>query len=265
VSGRQSTENSRSYDGVILGAGYAGLVAALRLGRQKWGLRVALVNSRAQFLERVRLQGSIVAPVTPRIVSISAFFAGTTIEFICGSVTSFNAEQRRIQITTDAQEREIAFDQAIYALGSHVDVDNVPGVSEHAYRLDPGDSPRSAAALRSRLHQSADRPVRVIAVGGGPTAVEAAGDRESRSRGGHQQAGDLQALAHARPACIRRIESKPTWSFIRDTRHRNRPGRYHAHSAPHFRNGGRIKSRSNLWPDCGASPRERFIALCRSA
>jgi NADH dehydrogenase len=176
VSGRQSTENSRSYDVVILGAGYAGLIAALRLGRQKWGLRVALVNSRAQFLERVRLQESIVAPVTPRIPSISAFFAGTTIEFICGSVTSFNAEQRRIQITTDAQEREIAFDQAIYALGSHVDVDNVPGVAEHAYRLDSGDSPRSAGALRSRLHQSADRPVRVIAVGGGPTAVEAAGE-----------------------------------------------------------------------------------------
>jgi NADH dehydrogenase len=133
-------------------------------------------NPRAQFLERVRLQESIVAAVTPRIPSISAFFVGTTIEFICGSVTSLNAEQRRIRIATDTQEREIAFDQAIYALGSHVDVDNVPGVAEHAYRLDPGDGPRAAAALRSRLHQRADRPVRVIAVGGGPTAVEAAGE-----------------------------------------------------------------------------------------
>ena len=176
MSATQTTGNISSYDVVILGAGYAGLIAALRLGRQKWGLRVALVNPRAQFLERVRLQESMVAPVTPRIPSISAFFAGTTIEFICGSVTSLNAEQRRIRIATDAQEREIAFDQSIYALGSHVDVDNVPGVAEHAYRLDPGDGPRSAAALRSRLHQSADRPLRVIAVGGGPTAVEAAGE-----------------------------------------------------------------------------------------
>jgi len=33
------------------------------------------------------------------------------------------------------QEREIAFDQAVYALGSHIDVDAVPGAAEHAYRL----------------------------------------------------------------------------------------------------------------------------------
>jgi NADH dehydrogenase FAD-containing subunit len=176
MNATQTPGNISSYDVVILGAGYAGLIAALRLGRQKWGLRVALVNPRAQFLERVRLQESIVAPVTPRIPSISEFFAGTTIEFICGNVASLNAEQRRIRITTDAQEREIAFDQAIYALGSHVDVDTVPGVAEHAYRLDAGDGPRSAAALQLRLHQRADRPLRVIAVGGGPLAVEAAGE-----------------------------------------------------------------------------------------
>ena len=170
MSATQTPGNISSYDVVILGAGYAGLIAALRLGRQKWGLRVALVNPRAQFLERVRLQESIVAPVTPRISSIAAFFAGTTIEFICGSVASLNAEQRRIRITTDAQEREIAFDQAIYALGSHVDVDNSPGVAEHAYRLrrcgrgcisariDRCASSRSAAVRQRSKQQAKSRP-----------------------------------------------------------------------------------------------------------
>jgi NADH dehydrogenase len=176
VGATQTTENFSSYDIVILGAGYAGLMAALRLSRQKSRLRIALVSIRDQFLERVRLQESIVAAVTPRIPSISAFVAGTNIEFICGSVTSLDADQRRIRIATDTQEREIAFDQAIYALGSNIDVDGVPGAAEHAYRLEAGDGPRSAAALRSRLRENADQSVRVITVGGAETAIEVAGE-----------------------------------------------------------------------------------------
>jgi NADH:ubiquinone reductase (H+-translocating) len=170
------TGTSLAYDVVILGSGYAGLMAALRLTQKRQELRIALVNASDAFLERVRLQESIVAPVAPRIPSISAFLAGTGIDFVCGEVTSLNADRRTIRIVSGTQAQEIAFDQAIYALGSRVDVDGVPGAADHAYRLEAAQGPRSPSALRSRLQGNAGRPIRVLTVGGAETAVEVAGE-----------------------------------------------------------------------------------------
>ena len=169
-------DSTRRYDVVILGAGYAGLMAALRLGRKKHDLRIALINASDQFLERVRLQESIVAEVKPRIPSISAFLAGSNIEFICGSIVSLDPNRGCVRIASNGADQEIAFERAIYALGSRVDVESVPGAAEHAYRLEAVEGPRSPSALRARLRENGNRPIRVIAVGGAETSVEVAGE-----------------------------------------------------------------------------------------
>src|SRR6266700_1731520 len=172
----ETTGTVRAYDVVILGAGYAGLTAALRLGRTRKRLRIALVNASDRFLERVRLQESIVTEVVPRIASISAFLAGTDIAFICGTVISLDADRRCIRIASEGQERDILFDEAIYAMGSRVDVEGVPGAADHAYRLEAAEGRRSPSALRTRLRENAGRPLRVVTVGGAETAVEVAGE-----------------------------------------------------------------------------------------
>jgi NADH:quinone reductase (non-electrogenic) len=149
-------DDVRKFDVVILGAGYAGLMAALRLNRKKQALRIALINVSDRFVERVRLQEGIVAEVEPRIPSISAFLAGTKVEFILGRVVSLDAELRLVRLEFEGANKEIAFDQAIYALGTRIDVGNVKGASEHAYRLEAIEGPRSPASLRARLQENGD-------------------------------------------------------------------------------------------------------------
>src|SRR5665213_2314640 len=151
-------------------------MAALRLRRSKEPLRIALISASDRFLERVRLQETIVTEVKPRIASISAFLAGTNIAFIRGTVTSLDAGRRCVAIACGGLGREIVFDEAIFALGSRIEVDGVPGAAEHAYRLEAGEGPRSASALRTRLRENGDRPIRVMTVGGAETAVEVAGE-----------------------------------------------------------------------------------------
>jgi NADH:ubiquinone reductase (H+-translocating) len=174
------------YNVVVLGAGYAGLMTALRLRRRQRGprrhepWRVALVNGSDQFIERVRLQEQISAPVAPRIPSISTLMAGSGIDFVHGSIVGLDPVRRCVRVESGGTTREFAFDRAVYAVGSRIALEGVPGAREHAYRLDGGDGPRDVGALRARLKQNGDRPLRVVVVGGHETGIEVAGEIKTR-------------------------------------------------------------------------------------
>jgi NADH dehydrogenase len=169
--------DGKTYDLVILGAGYAGLMAALRIaGRRRRPQRIALVNERDGFVERVRLQEQLSHPVAPRIASLPALLAGRDIDFMRARIEALDADGRTLRLAQDDGVREIGFARAIYALGSRIDRDAVPGVAEHAYCLDPGEDARSVAALRARLDAAGQHSLRVLVIGGGTTATEVAGE-----------------------------------------------------------------------------------------
>jgi NADH dehydrogenase FAD-containing subunit len=203
------TTSTCFYDVVILGAGYAGLMAALGLTGRTSLSRVALVSESDAFVERIRLQEAVAGPVAPRLPPLSALFAKSKVTFLLGRVRALDPVNRRVHVDAGRDRIEVGFTRCIYALGSLVDAESVPGVAEHAYRLDRGDGARSVAALRAKLAESAGQAVRVTVVGGANTATEAAGEIKatwpsaevtmlSRSRVGDFKKGpDLERMVRA--------------------------------------------------------------------
>jgi NADH dehydrogenase len=151
---------------LILGGGYAGLQAAIRLaGKARGKAQITLVNAVNTFVERIRLHQRA-ANQTLKQHSIPALLKGTGINFVQGWVNELNPTQREIKVNTETDIQMLSYDVLIYALGSFIDCDNAVGVREHAYALTPDDM----TELRNKLANSE----RLLIVGGGLTGIEAA-------------------------------------------------------------------------------------------
>lgn len=156
---------------VVVGGGYAGMIAALRVaGRTRQRAAVTLVNGSDTFVERIRLHQ---AATGPAVIAhpIRRMLRGTGVAFMRGWVRGLHPEQRVVQVETDAGAVFLPYDCLIWAPGSSVDMETVPGVREHAHALG-GDA--AAHALRRALPEMATMGGRLIVCGGGLTGIEAA-------------------------------------------------------------------------------------------
>jgi NADH dehydrogenase FAD-containing subunit len=152
---------------LILGAGYAGLTAALRLSRRAGNAaRVTVVNGSDGFVERVRLNQLAAGRELP-VRSISKLLAHRGATLLRGWAQDMDLERR----TLDVDGRQVGYDSLLIALGSRTDVTRVPGAAEHAHRLDADGQARLRAALGA-LPEGA----RVVVAGGGLTAIEGASE-----------------------------------------------------------------------------------------
>ncbi|GAA1288407.1 oxidoreductase [Planotetraspora silvatica] len=156
---------------VVLGAGYAGAIAAGRLAKRlrREDVAITLVNAEPDFVERVRMhQLATGQDLTPR--PFSEMFAGTGVELRLAKVTGVDVDHKTVAVNDANGAEELAYDTLVYALGSGWNAQGVPGTAEHAYEIAgrPG-----ALRLRERLARL-DGGQTVVVVGGGLTGLEAA-------------------------------------------------------------------------------------------
>lgn len=159
-------QTRNTFDILILGGGYAGLMTALRLGNRGLGGKVTLVNGLPDFVERVR-HHQLGAGTAPPRRSITRMLRGTGVRFVAGRVTELDLERRVARLVGDG---DLAFERLVFALGSVGDTGAVPGVREHASVI--GDE-SGALRLRAQLARGARE---VVVVGGGPTGIETAAE-----------------------------------------------------------------------------------------
>ena len=157
---------------VVLGAGYAGLMAAMRLAKKTdASVAITLVNASDTFQERVR-NHQLAARQPLRRHALADFLHGTRIQFLQGIVTALQPSLRQVMVQTEGGIQPMAYDYLVYALGSFVKTEGVPGAPEYAYTLDHA----STLALAERLPDVAARSGRLLVVGGGNTGVEVASE-----------------------------------------------------------------------------------------
>jgi NADH:quinone reductase (non-electrogenic) len=161
---RQQDEQHRI---VVLGAGYTGLMCAIRVARRsrRYHGQVTLVGPSPRFTERLRMHQTATGQRLAE-VSIPDLLTGTGVDFVQGWASRIDPVARTVQV--DGAGR-LTYDTLVYAIGSVTDVSAVPGADTHAYTL---NDPQEATRLADRL---AEIPHGTVAVcGGGLTGIEAA-------------------------------------------------------------------------------------------
>jgi NADH dehydrogenase len=174
---------------VIIGAGFAGMYAALSSARLRDiqgvspdDLEIALIAPEPTLVVRPRLYEPKPETLTAPLLDV---LNAIDVDYIQGSAETINTDARTVQITTPKGSRKtLSYDRLVVATGSRLFRPNIPGLAEHGFSVDSLDD---AIALDRHLHGLADRPAingrdTVVVAGGGFTGIEAATGLPARLR-----------------------------------------------------------------------------------
>ncbi|MFE9764694.1 NAD(P)/FAD-dependent oxidoreductase [Streptomyces sp. NPDC005808] len=157
---------------VVIGGGYAGVMAANRLTRRD-DVTVTLINPRPAFVERIRLH-QLVGGSHEAVVDFRKVLADG-VRLVVDSVTRIDAAGRTVALASGGT---VGYDYLIYAVGSGSADPRVPGAAEFAY---PIAALEEAERLRPVLDAASARAV-VTVVGAGPTGIETAAELAESGR-----------------------------------------------------------------------------------
>ncbi|MBB4372402.1 NADH dehydrogenase [Bradyrhizobium sp. cir1] len=171
---------------VVLGAGFAGLWAAIGAARKRdeigagsRDIEIRLIDRNPYHNIRVRNYESDLSEVA---LPLAQLLDPIGVAHGLGEVEAIDSAHRQISLVTSGGEETLAYDRLVLALGSEVMRPDIPGLADHGFDVDT-----YAAALRLEDHlaslgRSAPSPGRssVVVVGAGFTGIEVATEMPDR-------------------------------------------------------------------------------------
>ena len=151
---------------VVVGGGYAGVMAANRLTRRD-DVNVTLINARDSFVERIRLH-QLVGGSHDAVADYQDVLADR-VRLVVGTVSRIDAAGRSLVL---ASGDSVGYDYLVYAVGSGSADPGVPGAAEFAY---PIAGLEQAERLREAM-SAAPPGAAITVVGAGPTGIETAAE-----------------------------------------------------------------------------------------
>jgi NADH dehydrogenase len=174
---------------VIVGAGFAGMYAALSSARMRdisgvspQELEIALVAPEPVLVVRPRLYEPRPDTLTAPLLDV---LKAVNVVYVQGRVDTVHVKARVVTLATSSGEhKDLAYDRLIVTTGSRLFRPDIPGLAEYAFSVDNLDD---AIALDRHLHGLADLPLSVargtvVVAGGGFTGIEVATEMPERLR-----------------------------------------------------------------------------------
>jgi NADH dehydrogenase len=173
---------------VIIGAGFAGMYAALSAARLRdiqgvspEELEIALVSPEPTLVVRPRLYESKPETLSAPLLDV---LKAIDVVYVQGSAETIDTKSRMVEVVGKGAKKTLSYDRLVLATGSRLFRPNIPGLAEHGFSVDNLDD---AIALDRHLHGLADRPAlngrdTVVVAGGGFTGIETATEMPARLR-----------------------------------------------------------------------------------
>lgn len=174
---------------VIIGAGFAGMYAALSAARLREiqgvtpdQLEIALVAPEPTLVVRPRLYEPKPETLTAPLLDV---LEAIDVTYVQGIAEAVDTKSCMVKVATaKGTKKTLSYDRLVVTTGSRLFRPNIPGLAEHGFSVDSLDD---AIALDKHLHGLAKRPASngrdtVVVAGGGFTGIEAATEMPARLR-----------------------------------------------------------------------------------